>query len=271
MKTTVSLLLFALVYLGKVHAQDIVFLVGANTFGSNVSYTNTNTNTNTANAGGSLEEGEEQGPIPGFTYEGISSITVSQSTESRERQLGFHMGLGFDFNLSERFDFFPQVLLARKSERVLAEQQYEIEYGYGVIWGEQITNSNLQNNSYITDTQHEYYYMDIPLTFKYSFPIKDISLDVLAGPSVSLKLFGDSEVDIISIPEYMEVNTLNDDFGNRLSYGCNFGLGLTYKSIMVNLLADLGFYKVNEFKYTDHKMKSNSLRLSVGYNFMQTN
>ena len=47
----------------------------------------------------------------------------------------------------------------------------------------------------------------------------------------------------------------------------NFGFGATYKSIMVNLVADIGFSKLMELEYSTQKVRSNSLRLSLGYKF----
>ena len=109
--------------------------------------------------------------------------------------------------------------------------------------------------------------MDIPLTFKYTLPINVVTLDVLAGPSFSFKLFGDSEMKVISISEVIGLSTVQNNSDNRFNYGFNFGFGTTYKSIMVNIVADLGFSKLMELEYYTQKVRSNSLRLSLGYKF----
>lgn len=186
----------------------------------------------------------------------ISTLSQSKSNDyvkSRDKQLGFQIGAIYDYKISKNFSFSPQALFSLKRERIVEEVIIEFP--------QEITT--LKNESQLNE-----YYIDIPINFKYSIPIKKFNLNILAGPFLNLELFNKNTSVSNNTQEVNQPGfSITEKFINRVDYGFNVGLGFDYKSFLLNVSTDFGFFremKYEEFVF-DNKIKNSVLKISLGY------
>lgn len=233
--------LFVLMCLGfKVNAQGLFFVAGSNFSTINENYVPTD-----------IRSGDISGSLP-------SIFAPDFFIEERTKQMGFHIGVGNDFKIKDNFYFSPQVQLALKKEKYVSSYSYP---GFNVVL-DPVTNVYYYINGFTSETQIENYYLDFPLNLKYSLPVGSMYIDILGGPFASVKLIDASET--VMVPA-LEPYTVENNFSNRLDYGFNLGMGLSYKALMINLTADLGFYRRMTYPSSVERVRNSALKLSVGY------
>ena len=190
----------------------------------------------------------------------LSTLDLSNNDQdfikSRIKQPGFQIGAAYELNIGNDFSFFPQAQFSLKREKTFTEIVFSINNP---------EDSNYNSTVFKQEIQYNEYYLDIPLSFKYSFPIKEFNLNIIAGPYFNLLLFDNNKTN--SNGEEATEFKITEKFINRLDYGFNIGIGVNYKSIILNLSSAFGIYR--EMKYEeliiDNKVKNNILKLSVGY------
>lgn len=194
-----------------------------------------------------------------YLFGGTNISTLSKVKEEnylqRTKQLGFQLGSIMDIKLSNKFLFSPQVSFTLKREKQNSESF--------MINGDVTNYNEIWSESQIND-----YYIDIPLAVKYNFSFKNVDIYPFIGPYVSLLLFNNSssEMYIDGVIQESAIE-LEGKFINKLDYGLSTGLGLNYKSVLINFGIDLGLYR--EMKYEDfvinEKYKNTTFKISLGY------
>ena len=97
--------------------------------------------------------------LAGSNISKMQIVPESEPDRIRTKEMGAQVGVGLDFELTERVSFFPQTHISFRREKVL----FDILFIYLYTVEESISN----------------YFLDVPLNFKYSLPVKKGAVDVL--------------------------------------------------------------------------------------------
>lgn len=190
-------------------------------------------------------------PFPSTTVDGVNFNAKMGS--------GFHVGLLFDWDLTNR---------------------------WGVELGAMYSlRSSSYNLHYISDTttifKRQIYYLDIPLYVYVNFPLRKWTLAVYAGPSFNIGLHGKDiawQNTVTQKPVALETENMYGKDGrlNRFEIAAELGVTAKYKNYEIRAGYELGLNDVtkNNFQWTldlpdgaKTHFYQGELKLSVAYLF----
>ncbi len=158
---------------------------------------------------------------------------------------GFHLGAAMDIPLKNNFSIETGLFMTTKGNK--------IEYA-------------LMGADY--ESTLSLYYIDIPITPKYTYNFGDFAISGAIGPYVGIGLSGKAKSETfalgqkVSEEEDIEFGDGDDDM-KRLDYGLSFGLGFEYKSILFGFSYDLGLQNLSNVESLDTKHRV--IKFSLGY------
>ena len=163
----------------------------------------------------------------------FSSLTTSSS----KSEVGFHVGAGYDLQMSKKFYFQPGLLFTSNGFK-------------------------FETNEVVKKANVSIYALEIPLVFSFRPMITDNAKFLLDfGLYGRYGLFGKKKYEyFISEP----VNESPFDVYNRLDWGFNFGIGYNHKNIFFSAISQIGLNNAEKEIDNFHHKK---LRLSLGYMF----
>ena len=145
--------------------------------------------------------------------------------------------------------------------------------------GYQVSNIDLtdQNGTNLGKAKLIYnlYYIDIPFTAKASLDVGWAKIYGLFGPYLGVGMFGKWKAgsyynENITWAWGTKSGWYDGGTFSRLDYGLMLGIGLEYKSIVLNISNEYGLANISAYRSTEYKNTSVSNRtiaLSVGYKF----
>lgn len=180
------------------------------------------------------------------------------SEVSRSIKPGFQLGPSVDFNINNHFSINPGLFFSFNREYIEAVTVLETP---GVPFNDNII---MQAN-----TSAKEFYVDLPVNLKLKYSFANIDIFCLAGPYINLLLFDKTSAMVLMdgnlVPELEESG--DEKFINRIDYGANFGLGLEFKSFLIQVSYDYGLYRKMRYNnFEDNNLYRNMVfRLGLGY------
>lgn len=185
-----------------------------------------------------------------------SSATGLKGTDKDglESKIGYQIGLGMDYAISEKFSVQPSLLFITKGAK----------FSY---------TDDEENDKISIDP----IYIELPVMAAYKFHLEDnIKLALSAGPYLAYGIGGKWKEEYTysgSTDKYKddvfgsESDVENEDaFTNkRVDFGLGVGAALEVNHFLVSLNASWGLVKLKEYEYS--KAKNVCYSLSVGYKF----
>lgn len=116
------------------------------------------------------------------------------------------------------------------------------------------------------------YYLDIPLLFKKSFYIGDVSIFAKLGPYFGLGLYGKytakENSQFGTFPSSSEIEWGEYKDLDRIDWGTTFAVGIMiFQSICMEISYDLGIANISTSSNSDDVIKNRVLKISLGYRF----
>lgn len=157
---------------------------------------------------------------------------------------GFHLGMMAEFPLDKKFSIETGLMFNNRGVRY-TNSAYDAKYA-----------TNL-------------YYLDLPVTGKYSHKVgKYTKIFAAAGPYMALGLFtlqhSKFTANGVTEKDTDFVKWKNTSL-KRFDAGATFGAGVEHKKMQYGVSYDLGLTNLADF--TDYSSKNRVLRFSVGYRF----
>ena len=171
---------------------------------------------------------------------GISIASVNTNPVSNDIQYttGFQVGAALEFEVNDMFAIQPELLFIQK--------------GYK-LGGSGITLVNTLN------------YIEIPLLAKIKFGTEELLFHVNAGPSLGILVSGAEKV--TGGKTYnLTIGSKETDDIKRTDFGLQFGGGLTFSNIVLDLRYGLGLSSTsNEPSGSNDTVKNKAISITVGY------
>lgn len=168
---------------------------------------------------------------------------------------GFHAGPVLKFNFSEQVGIQTGLLFNYFSGVNIESSQLKLKNTMG-IWR--------QDRSKLTA-------FDLPLRFMYSFPLADeLNLLVFAGPNLNYAVSKVTQTEnfvnnkLTTKTEGTNIYQAPSDF-NSLDFQMGAGIGVQFMGLFLRGGYDWGI--LNRTTLTDAKLRSNDLKVSLGYTF----
>ena len=190
---------------------------------------------------------------------GLNLANVSEKdndgsyNEYNKNNIGFHIGGTVDFPISDVFSIETGLIFTTKGVK------YELS--------EFILLGNMDIKAKTT-----LYYIDIPITPKFTFDLGGSELFVLAGPYIGIGLFGKAKAEVTFMGE-TESDSEDVEWGseglNRLDYGLTLGAGLQFTAISLGLYYNYGLANISSDSDNGWRSNNRVLNISLGYRFNQ--
>ncbi|WP_375579642.1 porin family protein [Marivirga tractuosa] len=196
--------------------------------------------------------------LGGINFSKLGQQKVNDSQVNRAYRPGFHIGPAIDIKLNDHFDLAPALMFSLKREN-----------SESTIYMPSFDNTNTSNRYEFKSSVNEYY-LDLPITLKFHFKLREQKLYALAGPYVNLLLFDNSTTELFVGGEPREMgNQFEGKFSNRIDYGIQMGLGVQLSSYVIQTTYDYGIYRSMKYEDTqfEESVRNAIARITLGYKF----
>lgn len=168
-----------------------------------------------------------------YVKAGATFANMSAEGESGDAIFGYHVGIAFDRYIGESGAFWSSGLQ-------LGTKGYKV--------GDSDEEFKLNANK-----------LEIPLTLGYKYRVNDdVTVDARVGGFVNYDIFGKYKVKYDGEEESVNLGDLEEY--DRFSAGLQFGIGVWYQKVNLNIGYQFGLVKQND-------LKEKNLMISLGYAF----
>jgi len=175
---------------------------------------------------------------------GVNYVEVMADGETSENSIGYHIGIQFEYLLSDVFSVESGMYWSTK--QVIIPVKLVNPYS-----GEPVTiNAQMNSN-----------YLDWPITIKVGLPIGDnFKIYVAGGGFLNWGLSGKIEY----AGESTDIWSKDREYLTRYDYGATFGAGIEIYRIQISASYDLGLANISNNSYA---VNQSVLKASVAYLF----
>lgn len=158
---------------------------------------------------------------------------------------GYNVGVMLDLPIKNMFSLETGVLLNSKGNKISGNEIMNVK-------------NYLQRENLI--------YLDIPVLFKITMPIRKVKFFAMGGPYIGQALSGKRKGEGImnSVPTNWEDDIKWGDEYDRLDYGTKIGLGLRYNKYQIGTSYEFGFKNLSIIKPSTDR-RNRALELYISY------
>lgn len=162
-----------------------------------------------------------------------------------DMKVGYTVGLGVDYAITDMWSFRSGLMFTGKGAKVSGEE-------------------SLAGITAKGDYKLKPHYLDIPLMAALKLPIAgDTKFVINAGPYLGIGLGGKETIEVSAAGEKANSDAKFFDSADRFDIGLQYGVGVEFGKILVNLNGQYGFIS----PFDDSSSKNLNFILSVGYRF----
>lgn len=173
--------------------------------------------------------------------------------EPSKNTIGFHIGPTAEFPISDVFSIETALLFTTKG--------WKYDYSESIFF-----------MPFSVKSTTTLYYIDLPLTPKFTFDLGGPELFVLAGPYVGIGLYGESKADVTVFGEKQTDKSViewNSNGLKRLDYGLTAGTGLRFNQLTFGIYYNYGLANISSYSENGYSVNNRVLNFSMGYLFNQ--
>lgn len=178
---------------------------------------------------------------------------------TRTLKPGLEIGPSVEFKLNRLLSINPGIYLSLKRE-------YS-EYSTIIEGTDPFRDILFESNS----SQNKFY-IDLPISFKLEYSFNTFSIFCLSGPYINMLIADSDKTEVYFdgslVPNPTEVG--EEKFSNRFDYGVNLGVGVQFKSYILQLKYDYGLYHMLKYENFDDDITYRNLvfRITLGYKIL---
>lgn len=157
---------------------------------------------------------------------------------------GFHLGGTFEIPIDTNFYFETGLFIDSKG--------YKFE-----SWTQSDPNVRVKT---------ELYFIEIPLLFKYKYPLKNVLIVGSFGPNFGIGIWGyQTQKGSLFVPDKINYDCFGETGMYNRFYGALFGsLGIEYRKYIFSVNCNFGLTNIYGYRYAPY-YSNYSISLSVGY------